>query len=109
MGPYDPEEFVPERFLVENKDDLPTDPYLYAFGFGRRLVYSCPYLASETTLNVTNPTTLECAPANTLARDPSSYSSQLSFGRSTSRLPKADYRSLSFRKSSSGTPYSPFF
>ncbi|KAI0635410.1 cytochrome P450 [Trametes polyzona] len=38
-GPYDPYEFVPERFLVEDEDARPLDPSLYAFGFARRI---CP-------------------------------------------------------------------
>ncbi len=29
-------DFAPERFLHENSDENPTDPYMYAFGFGRR-------------------------------------------------------------------------
>ncbi|KAI0635409.1 cytochrome P450 [Trametes polyzona] len=46
QGPYDPYEFVPERFLVEDKDARPLDPSLYAFGFARRI---CPgrYLADN--------------------------------------------------------------
>ncbi|KAI0644111.1 cytochrome P450 [Trametes meyenii] len=38
-GPYHPQAFEPERFLVENKEDLPTDPADWAFGFARR---KCP-------------------------------------------------------------------
>ncbi|KAJ3575314.1 hypothetical protein NP233_g1185 [Leucocoprinus birnbaumii] len=34
---YDPQEFIPERFLDESQDIL--DPMTYAFGFGRRI---CP-------------------------------------------------------------------
>ncbi|KAI0666405.1 cytochrome P450 [Trametes maxima] len=45
-GPYDPHEFVPERFLVPNEEDRPIDPVVWAFGFARRL---CPgkYLAEN--------------------------------------------------------------
>ncbi|RPD52531.1 cytochrome P450 [Lentinus tigrinus ALCF2SS1-7] len=38
-GPYEPSEFVPERWLTGEGDDAPVDPAMWAFGFGRRL---CP-------------------------------------------------------------------
>lgn len=39
VGPYDPYEFVPERFLVEDEKDMPIDPGTYVFGFARRYVH----------------------------------------------------------------------
>ncbi|KAI0644109.1 cytochrome P450 [Trametes meyenii] len=46
IGPYDPSKFEPERFLVTDPNDMPPDPYDWAFGFARRL---CPgkYLAEN--------------------------------------------------------------
>ena len=35
VGPYDPYEFVPERFL-ETTGEVPIDPTSWAFGFARR-------------------------------------------------------------------------
>lgn len=35
-GPYDPHTFAPERFLVADGEDMPTDPAVWAFGFARR-------------------------------------------------------------------------
>ncbi|KAG9311163.1 cytochrome P450 [Chiua virens] len=36
---FPPEEFIPERHLADKVKEIATDPYSYAFGFGRRI---CP-------------------------------------------------------------------
>ena len=37
LGPYDPEDFVPERFLETTEGEAPIDPTTsWAFGFARR-------------------------------------------------------------------------